>query len=152
MLAVGSVEADHGAKPVARILVIDDDALLRQTIETMLRSGGHEVVVAVDGADGLRRFQPGLFDLVLCDYLMPGQQGLETVKELRRLAPDVPIVSMTGSIPSAEVGELDSDFLRRSSQSGATRTIAKPFRTAALLALVNQCLEDGSAQRAAEPE
>jgi CheY-like chemotaxis protein len=137
--------ADQGATVIARILVIDDDELLRQTVTTMLRSGGHEVVQAADGEDGLRRFGTNSIDLVLCDVFMPQMEGLETVRELRRLSPALPIISMTGSIPSAETGRLDPDFLRMSNEFGATRTLAKPFGTQTLLALVRECLESGGA-------
>lgn len=69
---------------MARILVIDDDDLVRGTVEAMLEAGGHEATLAVDGEDGLRQFQRQPFDLVLCDVFMPQKEGLETVRELLR--------------------------------------------------------------------
>lgn len=127
---------------MARLLVIDDDELLRETVSLMLRSGGHEVVPAVDGADGIRLLQEQRFDLVLCDLIMPKQAGLEAIKEMRRLSPDIPIVSMTGSVPRPTGGaHLDPDVLRMSSEFGVTREIAELFRAHELLALIRQCLE-----------
>lgn len=148
-ILAGSCRSDQGVTAIARILVIDDDELLRQTVATMLRSGGHEVILAVDGEDGLRQFEANRVDLVVCDVFMPQMEGLETVRELRRLSSTLPIISMTGSIPSAEAGRLDPDFLRMSNDFGATRTLAKPFGTQALLALVRECLESGGGPSAA---
>lgn len=125
---------------MARILVIDDDELVRSTVRAMLESGGHETVLAVDGEDGLRQFQKRAFDLVLCDVFMPRKEGLETVREIRQISATTPIISMTGSAPVKHGGQPDPDFLRMSSLLGATRTIAKPFGRNELLALVRECL------------
>jgi CheY-like chemotaxis protein len=127
---------------MARILVIDDDELLRATVGAMLLSGGHEVVSAADGEDGVRLFQQQPFDLVVCDVFMPKKEGLETVKEIRALSAATPIISMTGSYPRPSGGaHLDPDFLRMSKAFGATRVIAKPFKSQELLALIQQCFE-----------
>lgn len=127
---------------MARILVIDDDEPLRATVGAMLLSGGHEVVSAADGEDGVRLFQQQPFDLVVCDVFMPKKEGLETVKEIRALSAATPIISMTGSYPRPSGGaHLDPDFLRMSKAFGATRVIAKPFKSQELLALIQQCFE-----------
>jgi CheY-like chemotaxis protein len=125
---------------MARILIIDDDELIRGTVQRILAQAGHEPVLAVDGEDGLRQFHRQQFDLVLCDVFMPRKEGLETVREIRQLSAGIPIISMTGSIPAGDNGRLDPDFLRMSGALGATRTIAKPFRSRQLLALVGECL------------
>ena len=130
---------------MARILVIDDDELVRGTVQAMLESDGHEAVLAVDGDDGVRRFHQQRFDLVLCDVFMPQKEGLETVREIRQSSRETPIISMTGSVPAGDGGRLDPDFLRMSSALGATRTIAKPFRPRELLALVRECLQSTGA-------
>ena len=125
---------------MARILVIDDDDLIRGTVQSILALGRHDSVLAVDGEDGVRKFRRQQFDLVLCDVFMPHKEGLETVREIRQLSAGTPIISMTGSIPTADGGRLDPDFLRMSGALRATRTIAKPFRPRELLALVRECL------------
>lgn len=132
---------------MARILVIDDDELVRGTVRVMLESDGHAVALAVDGEDGLRQFQSGTFDLVLCDVFMPQKEGLETVREIRQISAATPIISMTGSVPAKQGSQLDPDFLRMSSLLGATRTIAKPFRPNELLALVRECLGPAGSDR-----
>jgi DNA-binding response OmpR family regulator len=121
---------------MARILVIDDDELIRDTVRTILASDGHEPVLAVDGEDGVRQFQHQSFDLVLCDVFMPHKEGLATMREIRQLSAATPIISMTGSIIPTGVSD-QPDFPLT---NGATRTIAKPFRPRDLLALVRECL------------
>jgi CheY-like chemotaxis protein len=76
---------------------------------------------------------------------MPHKEGLETVMEIRQLRAATPIISMTGSIPAGDSGQLHPDFLRMSGALGATRTIAKPFRPRELLALVRECLAASAA-------
>ncbi len=125
---------------MARILVIDDDESLRTIVEAMLKHGGHEVELAVDGRDGVKQFEQHHFDLVLCDVFMPNKEGLETVRELRQLSSSVAVISMTGSIAQTPEGQPDPDFLRMATEFGATATIAKPFRLHNLLALVDRCL------------
>jgi CheY-like chemotaxis protein len=131
---------------MARILIIDDNKLLRETVEAILSSVGYEVVLAVDGDHGVRLFREQHFDLVLCDVFMPKKDGMETIRELRDLSADTPIVSMTGGVArTSSAGDpAEPDFLRMTNAFGATQTIAKPFSRERLLAVVRQCLELGS--------
>jgi len=132
---------------MARILVIDDDKLVRVTVQTMLAAGGHEAVLAVDGEDGIVQFRNRQIDLVLCDTAMPRKDGFETIRDIRRLSPGIPIISMTGSYPRPSGGaHLDPGFLQMSKQAGATKVIAKPLRLEELLALIRQCLEPSQTQ------
>ena len=127
---------------MANILVIEDDEPVRGTLKAMLESGGHVVTLAVNGDDGVQKFQHDRFDLVMCDIFMPQKEGLETVQEIRRLSASVPIISMTGSFGPVDShsGKGDPDFLRMARAFGATHTITKPFRMADLLALIRRCL------------
>lgn len=127
---------------MACILVVDDDPEVREIVESMLLSAGHEVVLAADGDDGVRKFREQPVDLIVCDAIMPKKDGFEAIREIRSLSADVPIVSMTGSFPRPSGGaHLDPNYLRMSQQFGATKVIAKPFRAPELLALVRQCLD-----------
>ena len=103
-----------------RILVIDDDNVLRLTVKTMLESDGHVVTLAVDGEDGIQKFGESAFDLVICDVFMPNVDGMETIR--RRAGGDGP-AGIRFSRPSARL-------------SGATKTIAKPFGRDQLLSLL----------------
>jgi len=136
----------NGKPAVARVLVIEDDLFVGDTVQTMLRSGGHEVVLALRGDEGLQLFQEQAFDLVLCDVHLPGRDGLEVIEEVRGCSPDIPIISMTGSFPRASGGaHLDPGFLRASKKVGTTKVLAKPFRAHELLALVQGCLGEAGA-------
>jgi len=126
-----------------RILVIDDDDMVRGTIKAILERAGHEVTLAVDGEDGLRQFQRQSCDLVVCDIFMPNKEGIATLRELRQLDAAVPVITMTGGSPSAgRTGPSASDYLTMSTLLGATRTIHKPFRASELIALVQECLAE----------
>ena len=101
----------------------------------MLESGGHEVCLAEDGEDGIRQFHQQDFDLVLCDLLMPKKDGIETVRELRRISTSLPIITMTGDPGFALTDNRGkTDYLEMTRLLGATRTIAKPFKALELLA------------------
>jgi len=126
---------------MGRILVIDDDRLLRVTVERILQSEGHEVASACDGHEGLKRFRSDHFDLVACDIFMPNMEGLETMREIRGLCAALPLIALAGR-PAYAVGPgADTDVLRMAGQLGGTATLAKPFRRQELLALVERCLQ-----------
>lgn len=124
------------------VLVIDDDDLVREVVQTMLVSKGHKVVLALDGQDGIRQYKNQRIDLVVCDVFMPNSDGIETLRELRRMDASLPILMMTGGATTVQAEPHrfpDADFLRMTLLLGATRTIAKPFDVDELSALV-QCL------------
>jgi CheY-like chemotaxis protein len=122
-----------------RILVIDDDVLVRETIGTMLRLEGHEAALAPRGEEGLRRCREQAFDLVICD--MPETGGMETVTAIRRLSTEIPIITLTDPEDAMGEGDPDDAFsLHMTHLAGATATIAKPFKPRALFALIGQCL------------
>jgi CheY-like chemotaxis protein len=137
---------------MARILLVDDDDLVLSTVQAMLAAAGHSVVPAVDGEDAILEFERRQFDLVICDVIMPNMDGLELVRELRRLSQSIPIISMTGSFLRSTGGaHLNAVYLRLCSELGATKVIAKPFRAHELLPLVEQCLEPGVAPALTNP-
>jgi CheY-like chemotaxis protein len=121
---------------MARILVIDDDADLRTITTVFLEGVGHDVVVAVNGAMGLQTLQTASYDLVLCDLFMPDVDGLEVLRELRRLSNDVPVIAMSGGGFSGTV-----DLLAVARHLGAAEIIEKPFTQRALLRVITQVLE-----------
>jgi DNA-binding response OmpR family regulator len=127
---------------MARILVIDDNDLVRDFLRSALQEAGHDVIVAGDGEQGLRQFTQRAVDLVICDVLMPNKDGLETVREIRSLTGTLPIITMNGglAVDRTVLDEGEIDYLRLALAFGATRAIAKPFRPAELIALVEACL------------
>lgn len=120
---------------MARILVIDDDDSLRSLLLLLLRRGGHEATEAHEGEEGLRLCATQSFDLVLCDILMPGREGLETIRDLRKDHPTTKVIAMSGGL-----GLTGMDPLRVAVLLGACRTIAKPFGTEQLLRTVAEAL------------
>jgi CheY-like chemotaxis protein len=120
---------------MARILVIDDDELVRATVKAALELAEHEVVVANDGQQGITSYQSGKFDLVVTDIIMPEKEGIETIIELRQHNPAVKIIAISGG------GRTSNEiFLDVAKKFGAVDVLAKPFTPKQLLASVKKVL------------
>jgi DNA-binding response OmpR family regulator len=120
---------------MARVLIIDDDAALRQALTKHLVHAGHDVRQAGQGDAGIRAFKQEAADVVIVDIFMPGQGGLQTIDQLRRHWPAVKIVAMSGA---TSVGSLD--VKGHAVALGADRFLGKPFEAATLVALVASLL------------
>jgi len=120
-----------------RILVIDDEALIREIVKEMLEVEGYVVSTAANGKEGLRLYREELPDLIITDIFMPEMEGLETIRELRRTSPDVKIVAISGG---GERGMLS--FLEHARRFGAVQTLEKPFSREELLNSVRELLAD----------
>jgi CheY-like chemotaxis protein len=120
---------------MARVLIIDDEVEIRTLVQHVLIGAGYDTAMAGDGREGLeiQRKQPA--DLIITDLIMPGQEGLETIIEIRRLFPKTKIIAMSGG---GHGGVLD--FLPMASQLGAARTLAKPFTHEGLLTAVREVM------------
>jgi len=89
-----------------RVLLIDDHALVRKGIGELLRSRGVEVVASLSsGEEGLREVRGLAPDIILLDIKMPGMTGIETLKQLRAVGIDTPVVMLTMSREDADLGE-----------------------------------------------
>jgi CheY-like chemotaxis protein len=121
---------------VARVLVVDDDGGVRLVARVMLEAAGHEVADVGDGGEAVRAFRGRPADLVLCDVFMPNKDGLQTIRELRALAPGVRVVAMSGG----HTGFPGADFLCLAPAFGADSTLSKPFGRLALAAAVGRSL------------
>ncbi|HEX6361509.1 MAG TPA: response regulator [Albitalea sp.] len=123
---------------MARILVIDDDAAVRDTIARVLRRAGHEVDMAENGVEGIRAYRRGGHTLVITDLYMPEKEGIETIMELRAERPDLPILAVSGGLHGDITGPLiDAELI------GANATLAKPFTNEELQAAVERLLAGG---------
>jgi two-component system, chemotaxis family, chemotaxis protein CheY len=120
---------------MAKILVIDDDAMVRDTIVRILARNGHGVVFAGDGRRGLELFESEQPDLVITDIIMPEREGLETIRAIHRLRPEAKIIAISGG---GRVGHVD--FLTLAAKLGAREIIAKPFDPSELTSSVSRCL------------
>ena len=110
---------------MARVLVVDDDELFVKLMCHSLKQKGHTVEFAVDGQKGWKAFSEGTFDVVVCDIVMPEQEGIETIKLIRRDYPTVKVIAMSGAF--------GGDYLRIAGYLGAHGTIAKPLRIQTVL-------------------
>lgn len=120
---------------MARILLIEDEKLLRETLQIALQNGGHEVVPVANGAVALKTIEQARFDVVVTDILMPETDGLETIMRIRKASSDVRIVAMSGGGRTRNM-----DMLDYAKSFGADATLAKPFLPRQLLATIHQVL------------
>ena len=86
-----------GNDDVALILLIDDDSFYRDVVRQILEDGGHQVLEAQDGAEGLERFRAQKPDLVITDMRMPGFDGDEVIRKLREIDKQVRIIAVSGA-------------------------------------------------------
>src|SRR6185436_10328996 len=80
-----------------RILVIDDDALMRKLVDKVLTATGHEVFQAGNGKEGLKQHRADPVDLIITDIFMPEMEGLEFIRTLLKKNPEVPVIAMSGN-------------------------------------------------------
>ena len=113
--------------PPERVLVVEDEDSLVESIRFTLEAEGYEVVTAVDGVTGLREVRDSNPSLVLLDLMLPGMSGIDVCRQIRQES-DVPIVMVT-----AKDGEADKVL---GLEMGADDYITKPFSTRELLARV----------------
>jgi CheY-like chemotaxis protein len=133
-MSAGSSRAEN-VLGIARVLVIDDDALLRRALRAVLEVAGYDVIEAADGAAGLRVQREQGADLFLVDLFMPEVDGLEFIRRLRADLPHAKIIAMSGR---GRTGQ--TDILRMAAASGASRTLRKPFEPRELLTAIRELL------------
>lgn len=123
---------------MSAILVIDDDSAVREVIREILAQEGHAVTIAENGREAVRRLADASFDLVITDLIMPEQEGIETITEIRQRDGDIPILAISGG------GRLGpGDYLETARYMGADATLAKPFGRQELLAVIKRLLSGG---------
>ncbi|MGB9775828.1 MAG: ATP-binding protein [Anaerolineae bacterium] len=125
-----------------RILVVDDELGIREGCRRVLTSQGFEVDVAENGPVGLRKLRESHYDVLLLDIMMPGTSGMEVLRQVRQMDPDLICIVITGY---ATV-ELAVQAVRE----GAHDFIAKPFSADLLLQVVNRELDRRALRREAE--
>jgi CheY-like chemotaxis protein len=120
---------------MARVLIIDDDAVTRAVVRAILESVGHTVSEAADGYAGLAAYYSAPADLVITDILMPGKDGIETIRELRATNSGIKIIALSGDVRFDGPSVLKAAHL-----FGANRVLEKPFRNDKLVKLVEEVL------------
>jgi len=81
---------------MAQILIIDDEATIRDLLVKILEREGYKTITAADGKEGIRIFRENPADLIITDLIMPEKEGIETIMELRRDFRDVKVIAMSG--------------------------------------------------------
>lgn len=117
---------------MADILVVDDESALRRLIAHILKEAGHNVREASDGREALAHFDQQVPALLITDILVPLQDGIQTIVELRREMPDIPILAISG-----DRRRIDPRLTRG---PGAIALLGKPFTAAELLGAVTKLL------------
>ncbi len=128
--ASGSVEVLPGSKRLGAVLVIDDDADVRELVADALAAQGHSVTVAGGGREGLDRFETGRYDLVLTDLGMPDLNGWEVARAIKASSAHTPVLLLTGW---ADVVDADTT-------GGVDGILKKPFGLGRLAAAVSDAL------------
>ena len=119
-----------------RILVIDDEPLLRSTVVTILTREGFSVDEASDGQVGIAMCHKDPPDVVITDIFMPNKDGIEVVMELKRSCPRTKIIAVTGGGQRRMM-----EIVPAAKSLGADHILHKPFERESLLAAVNAALE-----------
>src|SRR3954467_4172873 len=118
---------------MASVLVVEDDMEFRNALRKTLQKAGYSVEVAANGRQGVEFFKDTPPDLVITDLQMPSQAGGRTIDIIRKAAPKVPIIAMSGA---------GQDLLDDAIHRGANARLAKPFDMSDMLAAVAQVLGD----------
>lgn len=120
-----------------KILIIDDETSFRKTLKKLLEKNSYKVIDAQDGNQGIKLFKEHSPDLIITDLLMPEKEGLETIKEIRELNPDIKIIAMSGGV----VVEPEM-YLNIAKKFGAQYSFAKPIDNEELLLAVRNLLSN----------
>jgi len=118
-----------------RILIIDDQPEVCATLSLMLQRNGFETLEAKDGRRGLRLIESNPVDLVITDILMPEKEGIETIIDLRKQRPGLPIIAISGGGDGRNF-----DYLPMAERLGAHATLKKPFGQDELLEAIDKVL------------
>ena len=119
-----------------KILVIEDNAIVRNTVSRILQSAGYQVVTANDGVQGFETFRKEQPDLVISDIIMPEQEGIGTIRQILAEKPSAKIIAISGG---GRIG--NTDFLQIARKMGAVDALAKPFDPEDLLGRITTCLK-----------
>ncbi|MBI3269304.1 MAG: response regulator [Planctomycetes bacterium] len=117
-------ETPKAGVPPLRILLVEDEELVRSLMSSILELDAHDVQLAVDGQDGLAKFKEGTFDLVITDRAMPRLRGDQLAEEIKRLSPKTPILMVSG------FGDLMAT--QGEKPAGVDAVLGKPVRIEAL--------------------
>lgn len=113
-----------------RILIVDDEPGMRETLSDILADRGHEVETAEDGARAIELIKKKFYDLTFIDIKMPGINGVETFKHVKRISPETMVVMMTAYSMK--------DLIKEALQEGAYGILYKPLDMDKVISVVNE--------------
>jgi len=119
------------------VLVIDDDALVRRSLEAMLQEADFNVLLAANGREGIELFRVHRPELVIADVIMPEMEGFETIKIIKREQPETRILAISGGGRWA-----NRDLIDMAQHLGADGGLEKPFEAEQLLASLRKCMTE----------
>jgi len=117
------------------ILLIDDDEQFRTMLSLVLTEAGYDVQEASNGREAVRLYRIRPADLVITDLIMPEQEGLATIKEIKTLCRDAKVIAISGGGRNNP-----GDYLKIAKAFGANRVLAKPFLNSEILEVVESLL------------
>lgn len=120
---------------MAHIVVIDDEAPIRALVRQILEAAGYQVSEAAEGAEGIKLLRTLPVALLITDLFMPGQEGIQTILEVRQHFPQVKLLAISGGAKRSNI-----NLLPEASAFGAHGTLAKPFTRQELLDAVSAVL------------
>jgi len=120
---------------MAKILIVDDEQIVRDLLRTVLEQHGHAVHEVADGEEAVAASASGSYDLAIVDLILPRKNGLDTVVELRKQKPALRFVVMTGALPALLEKSRNMDAML-----GRVVKLTKPMRPADLLRAVGEAL------------
>lgn len=123
---------------MTKILIIDDDAMFRAMLNDMLSAKGYQIFEANDGSTGLKLYQENSPDLIITDILMPEQEGLQTIREIRKKSPEVKIIALTGGGTHPD----GLSYLQMAQDLGANESFPKPFRTSEFIEAIDNLVNN----------
>lgn len=121
-----------------RLLVVDDDEGMRETLVDILKDVPFEIEQAADGESALEKIRKGTFDLILMDVRMPGLDGAQALRKIRALQPNLPVILMTGN---------PEQWTSATLRGTATRVVPKPLDLPALIALIRDMARGKDCER-----
>jgi CheY-like chemotaxis protein len=122
---------------MAGILLVEDDHDLRTMLKSSLQKGSHLIIEASDGKEALQKFKSLLIDLVITDLVMPEQDGIGLIMELKKLKPDIKIIAISGG---GKAGP--ANYLSIAETLGADAVFAKPFSLNSFQEKVEEILKE----------
>jgi len=122
-----------------KILIIDDEPHILLMLKKMLERIGYEIDLAANGNEGLELFKKIPSSLVITDIIMPEKEGLETIREMKRISPGLKIIAMSGG------GKVSADnYLEIAKIFGASKVIEKPFTQQEMVSAVKELMENSN--------